>query len=421
MFGLLDIVLRRVVATGRLAVIDSRGRRHTYGDGSGKCVTMRLHNRWTEVRLALDPELALGETYMAGALTVEGGGIHDLLDLFQRNLGIAPLPLWGRVMLMIRRLGRNLSTRNSLSSARANVIHHYDIDDRIYDLFLDRARQYSCGYFPVPGLDLDSTQQAKLNHLAVKLDLEPGQRVLDIGSGWGGLACHLAAHHGANVCGVTLSPSQLAHAEARAREQGLADRVTFALQDYRETQGPFERIVSVGMLEHVGVPNYDAYFGQIARLLTGDGVALVHTIGRSDGPGVTSPFVSRYIFPGAYSPALSELLPAIERSGLIVTDIEVLRLHYAETLKAWRERFTARREEAARILGERFCRMWEFYLSGAEGGFRHQGLVVFQIQLARRVDTLPVTRDYMVDSERAAAAAAQRQEVAKRRWPLAGE
>ncbi|MEZ5844726.1 MAG: cyclopropane-fatty-acyl-phospholipid synthase family protein [Hyphomicrobiaceae bacterium] len=421
MYWLLDTLLRRVVETGRLDVVDADGRRHAYGTGRASPVVMRLHDHATETRLGLDPEMALGESYMSGALTVEGGDIYDLLALLQRNVGCDVVPGWAGLLQRVRLALRTTLARNTPRRSRTNVEHHYDIDDRIYALFLDGARQYSCGYFPRPGMDLEAAQIAKMDHIAAKLALAPGRRVLDIGSGWGGLACHLAETHEASVTGITLSPSQLDRARARAAGKGLAGKVSFALEDYRQTQGPYERIVSVGMLEHVGAKALGAYFRQIARLLTQDGIALVHTIVRSDGPGITNPFVARYIFPGGYSPALSELMPAIERAGLMVSDIEILRLHYAETLRHWRARFTARREEAVRLKGEPFCRMWEFYLAGAEAGFRHQGLVVAQIQLTRSIDALPIVRDYMVDGERALAARRWRAAEDGRRWPLAGE
>jgi cyclopropane-fatty-acyl-phospholipid synthase len=249
-------------------------------------------------------------------------------------------------------------------------------------------------------MTLEDAQAAKKRHIAAKLALKPGMRVLDIGCGWGGLALYLAELGAASVKGITLSQEQLAHARGRAQAARQSGRVAFALEDYRKTQGKFDRIVSVGMFEHVGIGHYGEYFTQIARLLSDDGVALIHTIGRSDGPGHTNPFIAKYIFPGGYTPALSEILPAIERAGLMVTDVETLRLHYAETLKEWRAQFTAHWKDAAQLYDERFCRMWEFYLAGAEMGFRHQGLVVFQLQLAKRVDALPLTRNYIDAFER---------------------
>jgi cyclopropane-fatty-acyl-phospholipid synthase len=307
-----------------------------------------------------------------------------------------------------RFLARRLIQGNGRTRARQNVAHHYDLSGALYDLFLDADRQYSCAFFERPGDTLEMAQQNKKRRIAAKLSLRRGMRVLDIGSGWGGMGIYLAEAHGAEVRGITLSAEQLRVARSRAAGAGLASRVHFSLEDYRETQGPFDRIVSVGMFEHVGIGHYDAYFRKIAALLADDGVALVHSIGRSDGPGVTNPWIGKYIFPGGYAPALSEVLPAVERAGLIVTDIEILRLHYAQTLQEWRRRFLEHRDAACALYDERFCRMWEFYLAASEMAFRWQGNIVFQLQLARRMDALPLTRDYMIPQ----AVAASRPRVA---------
>ena len=285
--------------------------------------------------------------------------------------------------------------------AKRNVAHHYDLEGRFYDLFLDPDRQYSCAYFERPGQSLTDAQLAKKRHIAAKLLAEPGQRILDIGCGWGGLALYLAGVCGAQVTGVTLSEEQLGIANGRSEEQGLASHAKFRLLDYRAVSELFDRIVSVGMFEHVGVSYYGAFFAKAAELLADDGVMLLHSIGRMDGPGSCNPWIDKYVFPGGYIPALSEVLPPIERAGLCVTDIEILRLHYAETLRAWRERFLARREEARALYDEPFCRMWEFYLAASECAFRHCGLMVFQIQLAKRQDSVPLTRDYIAAREAA--------------------
>jgi len=296
-------------------------------------------------------------------------------------------------------LYRRLEQFNPRMRSRRNVAHHYDLDGRLYSLFLDADRQYSCAYFEHPGQSLDDAQLAKKRHLGAKLLLKPGQRVLDIGCGWGGLALYLAEMAGAKVVGVTLSQEQLGIARSRATEKNLADAVEFRLQDYRDVEQGFDRIVSVGMFEHVGVVHYDTFFRKCAEVLNDDGVIVLHSIGRSEGPGTTNPWIAKYIFPGGYIPALSEVLPAIERAGLLVDDIEVLRLHYAETLKAWRERFLAHRDDVERIYDPRFVRMWEFYLASSEMAFRQQAMMVFQIQLTKRQGVVPITRDYIAQEE----------------------
>jgi cyclopropane-fatty-acyl-phospholipid synthase len=289
---------------------------------------------------------------------------------------------------------------NTPSASKAHVAHHYDLSGDLYDLFLDADRQYSCAYFKIKNLTLEEAQAAKKRHVAAKLNLDrPGLSVLDIGCGWGGLALHLAADNNVDVRGVTLSEEQLAVARERARTAGLDGHVQFDLSDYRQVSGHFDRIVSIGMFEHVGVGYYDTYFAKVRELLADDGTMLLHTIGRSEGPSSTNPWIAKYIFPGGYAPALSEILQAIERSGLIVTDIEVLREHYALTLQEWQKRFQANRAKAAELYDKRFCRMWEFYLAGAEMAFRYEGEVVFQIQIAKAKTSLPITRDYMIERE----------------------
>lgn len=396
----LSRLLSRVIRVGTLDVIDADGGRHVFSGAPGPRVAIRLHSRALHHRLCLDPDLHVGEAYMDGTLTIEEGTLTDFATLVASNLrfvSAAPLSAWrGRLARLLRRWQQY----NPAARARKNAAHHYDLPDSLYDLFLDRDRQYSCGYFRDPGADLETGQIDKQRHLAAKLLLEPGQRVLDIGSGWGGLALHLARAGGGEVTGITLSEAQLKVARKQAAEQGLEDRVGFHLRDYRAEQGIYDRIVSVGMFEHVGVTHYDQFFATVARLLADDGVGVIHAIGRMDGPSTTSAWLRRHIFPGGYAPALSEVLPAIERSGLWVTDIEILRLHYAETLRHWRQRFQTSRAQIAERMGERFCRMWEFYLAMSEAAFRHGNLMVFQIQLAKRRDAAPLTRDYIAERER---------------------
>jgi cyclopropane-fatty-acyl-phospholipid synthase len=386
-----------VVRTGNLRITTARGSSFTVGDGTGKPLAMRFTSAHAERGVLMHPELRFGEAYMDGGLTVEQGTITDVLAvLLSQSSGT---PGWARIRWLARFLYRRLAQFNPRSRARRNVAHHYDLDGQLYALFLDADRQYSCAYFEDPDQSLDDAQLAKKRHLAAKLLVGNDDRVLDIGSGWGGLALYLAEVCRARVTGITLSQQQHAAARVRASEKGLAERTDFHLQDYREVSGKFDRIVSVGMFEHVGVASYGTLFRKCRDLLDDNGVMLLHSIGRSEGPNVTNPWIAKYIFPGGYIPALSEVLTAVERSGLLVTDIEILRLHYAETLKAWRERFLAHREQVQRIYDQRFVRMWEFYLAASEMAFREQNLMVFQLQLTRRQGIVPMTRDYIAAQE----------------------
>lgn len=384
--------LGRTVWTGALGVVLPDGQRISGGGAeAAREVTIRIRGWRTLFRLMWNPELALGEAYMDGGLVIEKGTIWAFLDLVGRNLaGRRPRPhgLLSKLRILV-------GQGNGRGAARRNAAHHYDLSLELYRRFLDDDLQYSCAYFERADASLEKAQAAKKRHITQKLLLKPGMRVLDIGCGWGGLGLSLAEDAGADVTGITLSREQLAVARARARDRGLGARAKFRLTDYRDVRGRFDRIVSVGMFEHVGRPNYQAYFDAIARLLQDRGVALVHAIGQKAPTGPTSPWIAKYIFPGGHIAALSEVLPCIERAGLWVTDIEILRLHYAETLKAWRARFAARRAEIAALYDERFCRMWEFYLCLSEIAFRYRGCMVFQIQLAKRVDAAPITRDYL--------------------------
>ncbi len=395
---LLLTLLRRFIRRGRFAVTTAAGSTYTFGDGSGPPVAVRFTTGRALRAVLMDPELKLGEAYMDGTLVVERGSIADVIAVLLRQERIAA-PNWALPPRLLRYLFRRLQQFNPPARARHNVAHHYDLDGRLYSLFLDGDQQYSCAYFESPDQSLDDAQLAKKRHLAAKLRLKPGATVLDIGCGWGGLALYLAETAGARVTGITLSQEQYQRAQNRALERGRSQDTTFRLVDYRDVDGHFDRIVSVGMFEHVGVGFYDTFFGQCAKLLTDDGVALLHTIGRSSRPGITNPWIAKYIFPGGYIPALSEVLPAIERAQLLVADVEVLQLHYAETLKAWRERFLAHRDEAVRLYDQRFVRMWEFYLACSEMAFREGDMVVFQIQIAKRKGLIPATRDYIAREE----------------------
>ncbi|MEX6723691.1 class I SAM-dependent methyltransferase [Parapedomonas caeni] len=398
--GPLGSLLRRVIRAGTLTVIDAGGARHVFGDGMAPRCAIRLADRRLEWSIAFNPTLAAGEAYMDGRLVMEEGHILDLLDLFTGNLKWHPDNALRKTLDRRPRWLMPFQQWNDQRRARANVAHHYDLSGRLYDLFLDKDRQYSCAYFRSPEASLEQAQFDKKAHIAAKLLLDrPGLEVLEIGSGWGGLALYLNAACGARMTGVTLSTEQLGVSRGRAEAAGVAEDVRFELRDYRAVEGKFDRIVSVGMFEHVGKPFYQTYFDTACRLLKDDGVMLLHTIGRADGPGVTDPWTRKYIFPGGYTPALSELMPAIERAGLYVTDVEVLRLHYMHTLQHWYDRTISARAEIVALYDERFWRMWLFYLAGALCAFRHQGHVVFQIQLARTVDAVPLTRDYMRDAE----------------------
>src|SRR5438477_5000738 len=394
---LLRYFLGQFIRRGTMTFTAASGVKFTCGDGTGPPVSMRFLSRQTERRILLNPELALGEAYMDGTFVVENGSIADALAILLDQPEM--VPRWGRLQWWMRYLARHARQFNWRGRARNNVAHHYDLDGRLYSLFLDADRQYSCAYFETPDATLDDAQLAKKRHLTAKLLIRRGDRVLDIGSGWGGLSLYLAEMAGANVTGVTLSTEQLQVSNARAGEKNLTRSAKFLLEDYRDVAGPFQRIVSVGMFEHVGVDFYETYFRRCAELLTPDGVMVLHSIGRSEGPDATNPWIAKYIFPGGYIPALSEVIPAIERAGLLVCDIEILRLHYAETLKAWRERFMARREEAVQLYDERFARMWEFYLACSEMSFRKQNMMNFQIQLTKRQGVVPMTRDYVFREE----------------------
>ncbi|MGY3453029.1 class I SAM-dependent methyltransferase [Bradyrhizobium sp. USDA 4353] len=393
----MDRLLRRLLSSficrGSISFTTADGVTFSCGDGTGVPVAARFRTREAERRLLTNPELALGETYMDGTFVLERGSIADLLAIIMSQPAV--MPDWAKPQWWLRYLMRPLRQLNIKARARRNVAHHYDLDGRLYSLFLDADRQYSCAYFATPDTTLDDAQLAKKRHLAAKLLIEPGHRILDIGCGWGGLGLYLAEMTGADITGVTLSTEQLQVANARAAERQLSASARFLLQDYRDVPGTFDRIVSVGMFEHVGAAFYDTFFRRCAELLDENGVMLLHSIGRSEGPDSTNPWIAKYIFPGGYIPALSEVLPAIERAGLLVCDIEILRLHYAETLKAWRERFMARREEAVQLYDERFARMWEFYLAASEMAFRKQNMMNFQIQLTKRQGIVPMTRDYI--------------------------
>ncbi|TAL78574.1 MAG: class I SAM-dependent methyltransferase [Beijerinckiaceae bacterium] len=395
---ILDVFLSTLIKEGSLEIETASGRRFTVGDGSPPTAAVRFRDPSAAYKLMLNPGLRFGELFMNGQVEVTRGTIYEVLTIGSRNIRRFNKFVWLRMIERLRGALRR-TKRNHIKQSQRNVAHHYDLDGGLYGLFLDQDRQYSCAYFERGGETLDEAQLAKKRHIAAKLLIEPGNRILDIGCGWGGMALYLAEICGANVTGITLSKEQLAVAEKRLRDAGQTTRAQFLLKDYREVDQRFDRIVSVGMFEHVGLGFYDVFFQKIANMLDDNGVALIHTIGNAGTPAPTNPWVMKYIFPGGYIPSLSDIMPAIERAGLILTDVEILRLHYAETLKQWRERFLARRAEAEALYDERFCRMWEFYLAAAESSFRYESTVNFQLQVTKSLYAVPFTRDYIAACE----------------------
>lgn len=400
MFALLKTAAGHIISKGNLAVTDAAGVTYHFGDNTGEPVHLRFTSSKWEREVALDPALKLGEAYMEGGFEFVKGDIYKLLEIIFESTGpIAENQMWMKAMSFIRTATKRFVQMNTLKRSARNVQHHYDLSGKLYDLFLDPDRQYSCAYFQTPDTDLNEAQLAKKRHLAAKLQVSKGEKLLDIGCGWGGLGLYFARVLGADVTGVTLSHEQFGIANQRAKALGLENRAKFLLEDYRNLNAQFDKIVSVGMFEHVGIGHFKEYFDHVKRLLKPDGRFVLHSIGRSGEPGATNPWIAKYIFPGGYIPSLSEVIPVIEKSGLIITDIEILRLHYAETLKAWRQSFLAHWNEAKALYDERFCRMWDFYLAASESAFRWQGMMVFQIQLAHKQDAVPLTRDYIMQEE----------------------
>lgn len=400
MFALLKTTIDGIIKTGNLSITDSQNVVHQYGDSTGDPVHLHFTSAKWEREVSLDPALKLGEAYMEGGVTFLQGDISRLLEIIFENTGPdAENKMWMKALSFIRNHIKRFSQMNTIGRSSRNVQHHYDLSGKLYDLFLDPDRQYSCAYFTSPNATLNEAQLAKKRHLAAKLLVSENEKLLDIGCGWGGLGLYMARVLKANVTGVTLSQEQYGIANQRAKDMGLGDKAKFLLQDYRLLNDQFDKIVSVGMFEHVGIGHFTEYFDHVKRLLKPNGQFVLHSIGRSGAPGPTNPWIAKYIFPGGYIPSLSEVLPIIEKSGLIVTDIEILRLHYAETIKAWRQAFLKHWDEAKALYDERFCRMWDFYLAVSESSFREQGMMVFQIQLAHKQDAVPLTRDYILHEE----------------------
>jgi cyclopropane-fatty-acyl-phospholipid synthase len=398
-FLLLSSIFERSITSGRLRVIDVLGGIHDFGNGVGDRVAIRFHKSSAYWKLLLNPDLYLGEAYMNGDITITEGNVSDLLDVILKNVPaqggfVTPTTM---ALHAVDFCMRHFPQINTPEKSRENVSHHYDLSSNLYKLFLDHEWQYSCAYFTSGKETLEKAQKNKMQLLVKKLLIKAEHHVLDIGCGWGGLARHIARETGAKVTGVTLSKEQLVYAEKRTRDEGLSELVKFKLCDYRHLEGVYDRIVSVGMFEHVGVDSYQTFFNTIRKRLKEDGVALLHSIGRSTVPMATNPWIKKYIFPGGYIPALSEVIPFVEKSGLILTDLEILRLHYAKTLKEWRKRFNEHRSSARSIYDERFCRMWEFYLASSEASFKYSGNMVFHMQLTKDQRAVPLTRDYLYE------------------------
>jgi cyclopropane-fatty-acyl-phospholipid synthase len=396
MHSLLQRFFTSFIRTGSIRITTARGSTFILGDGSGKPVAVRFASLAAELGVLLDPELRFGEAYMDGTFVVEEGSISDVIQLAMAQEGAGKVPHWAKPQWLARRIWSRLQQFGRRGQPR-RVAHHYDLDGRFYSFLLDADQELSCAYFEAPGQSIEEAQLAKKRHVAAKLLVKPGTRVLDIGSGWGGMAFYLAGICGAGVTGVTLSQEQVARARAQADEKGLGSSVEFRNQDYRNVTGVFDRIVSIEMIENIGRRSYDFFFGRCAELLADDGVILLHLAGRPEGPEISNPFISKYFFPDGYIPALSDLLPAIERAGLLVTDIEILRGHYAETIKVWRERFLAHREEIEQLYDPRFFRMWEFWFACSEISVKDA--MIFQIQMTKRQGVVPITRDYIVREE----------------------
>jgi len=390
-------LLKTLVREGTLHVIDAKGTAHTFRGTAKPEVTIRFKDGWLPWQILFRPALSVGEAYMDGRLVLEGAeSVFDFLNLVTKNMEWRPDNPNRQRYHPLQRFKGWLSQRNAIPQARRNVAHHYDLSGELYRRFLDTERQYSCAFFKKPSDTLEQAQKNKMALIAKKLLLKKGMSALEIGSGWGGLALYLHQKAGAKVVGITLSEEQLKYARKEVKKAKADKAVEFRFQDYREAKGAFDRVVSVGMFEGVGRGNFGAFFRAIHDRLADDGIALLHTIGRADGPGATDPWTLKYIFPGGYVPALSEILPSIEKAGLYITDLEVWRIHYARTLSEWRRRCFKNRKKIEALYDARFFHMWDFYLSSAECAFRNLGHVIFQIQLAKRQDAAPLTRDYLL-------------------------
>ncbi|MBB3454278.1 cyclopropane-fatty-acyl-phospholipid synthase [Rhizobium sp. BK313] len=394
-------IVKKIIRKGSLKLTLASGETHMIGDGSGETVAVRLADQQAEDAIARDPTLKLGEMYMEGRFILEQGDIYEFLSLVKQNTTNEIFDLRMAALLIGRIAWQQIKSRSPINRNKYNVAHHYDLSAKLFDLFLDEDWQYSCAYFVPPGISLDEAQLAKKRHIAAKLLVEPGQRVLEIGSGWGGMGMYLAeANPGLDFTGITLSEEQLKVSRDRAAKRGLSDRVRFELQDYRYMTGKkFDRIVSVGMFEHVGIGDYGKFFKKVSELLDDNGVMVLHSIARPKPSFATNAFIEKYIFPGGYIPSVGETTPPLEKAGLLVKDVEILPMHYAHTLRHWRNRFVARKAEAVALYDEKFFRMWEFYLAGSEMGFRWDELFIMQIQLSKNQFAVPDNRNYIAERE----------------------
>ena len=388
--------LNKLIKNDGFVLIDADKNQYTIGKPQKKDpLKLKILDKNLHHKLLLHPDLYFGEAYTNGSVLIENGSLTEFLDIILKNVGRGEINFYSRVLNQLKGFYRSLTNFNLIKKSKQNVAHHYDISEKLYDLFLDKNRQYSCAYFKNEKETLEQAQENKMNHIIKKLNLKPNQRVLDIGSGWGTLAIEIAKKSKCEVVGITLSENQLKYSKQKAKELNLENQVDFRLIDYRQLNEKFDRIVSVGMFEHVGRKFYQTYFNTVSKLLYDNGVALIHTIGSSMPPRNPHPWITKYIFPGGYTPSLSEVSLPIEKSGLIVTDLEVLRMHYAYTLRNWKERFLSKKNEVLEMFDERFLRMWEFYLAGCEMAFKWGDQVVFQFQLTKKNNTIPNIRDYI--------------------------
>ena len=388
--------LENLIKEDGFVLIDANAKEYIIGKPKKiNPIKIRLLDKSLHYKLLFLPDLYFGEAYANGSLVIENGTLTEFLDIAMKNIGRSEINSFSKIIKKIKGTYRYFTNFNLAYKSKKNVAHHYDISEKLYDLFLDKNRQYSCAYFKKETDSLEIAQNNKIDHIIKKLNLKPNQKVLDIGSGWGTLAIEIAKKSQCEVLGITLSENQLEYSNKKVKELNLENQVSYKLMDYRELDEKFDKIVSVGMFEHVGRKFYNTYFKKVSNLLKKEGIALIHTIGSIDSPRDPHPWISKYIFPGGYTPSLSEIVPSIEKSGLIISDVEVLRMHYSHTLRNWKERFLGKKEEVLAMFDEKFFRMWEFYLTGCEMAFKWGDQVVFQFQLSKELTSVPNTRDYI--------------------------